>query len=80
MGAVVRFQALSLLTRGYALAGLAAVALALSGAGIWSAILVFWLGGAIMTLGLGVLEINDSSSEAPVRVSSKIEDLSPRHL
>lgn len=51
----MRFRAFSYVARGYALALLIGVCLALGGVGEVSVLLAVWFGGAVLTLGLAAV-------------------------
>jgi NADH:ubiquinone oxidoreductase subunit 6 (subunit J) len=50
------FRALSILMAGYGAAAAAAIAVFVAGAGFLAAILVFWLGGAVVVCGIAVVK------------------------
>ena len=63
----MRFQALTLLVKGYALAGVIGIGLALGGADELTAILAIWLGGAVLTLAIGATDAAGAARPVPVR-------------
>lgn len=77
----MRFRAFSHVARGYTLALLFGLSLAVSGVEELPALLAFWLGGAVLTLGLAALASRTERAELPVRVAkSDLSDLRRRPL
>lgn len=63
------FRVLSVLTEGYGLGLAIAVLATLWGAGPLASVLIFWLGGAVLSLALPLLTQERSADAVPVRVS-----------